>query len=355
MFKSMQQSRRSFLGTAMTLATGGLGMIGSAKTRLPIEGELPSFRGATDWLNSGPIAATDLRGKAVLVDFWTYTCINWIRTLPYTRAWSQKYKDHGLVVLGVHTPEFAFEKDVDRVRRAVKERSIEYPVAIDSDYAIWRAFQNQYWPAFYFVDVKGRIRHHQFGEGKYDQSERVIQQLLDETGFGGFGPELVSVNPGGVEIAADWRNLKSPETYLGYERTQNFRSPGGAKLDRRRVYAVPTRLKLNEWAFSGEWTIGRQAAVMNSTDGRIAYRFHGRDLHLVMEPSAPGNSVRFRVYIDGQTPMSARGIDVDDQGNGIVAEPRLYQLIRQPDPISERTFEIEFLDPGVAAFAFTFG
>ena len=258
-------------------------------------------------------------------------------------------------MLGVHTPEFAFEKDVDRVRRAVKERILEYPIATDSNYAVWRAFQNQYWPALYFADAKGRIRHHQFGEGQYEQSEKVIQQLLAEAGFGDFGPELVSVDPRGVEVAADWRNLKSPENYLGYERTQRFASPGGSKLDKRRIYAVPTHLRLNEWALSGEWTVGRQGVVLNSANGRIAYRFHSRDIHLVMGPSAAGNSVRFRLSIDGQPRESAHGIDADEQGNGIVAEPRLYQLIRQSGPISERTVEIEFLDPNLAAFAFTFG
>jgi hypothetical protein len=356
MLQSNQPSRRSFLGTAaMAVATGGLVMIGAAKTRLPVEAELPSLRGANDWLNSPPLTAGDLRGKVVLIDFWTYTCINWIRTVPFVRAWAEKYKKYRLVVLGVHTPEFAFEKNIDSIRRAVKDRSIEYPVAIDSDYAIWRSFQNQYWPALYFADAKGRIRHHQFGEGKYDQSETVIQQLLAEAGLGDFGPELVSVDPRGVEVPADWQNLRSPENYVGYERTQRFSSPGGAKLGKRRVYAVPTKLRLNEWALSGEWTVEKQAAVLNGANGRIACRFHGRDLHLVMGPSAPGNSVRFRVYIDGHPPLSARGSDVDDQGSGIVVESRLYQLVRQADPISERTFEIEFLDSGVAAFSFTFG
>ena len=326
-----------------------------AAVQLPVEGELPSLGGATEWLNSPPLTAAGLRGKVVLVDFWTYTCINWLRTLPYVRAWAEKYKDQGLVVIGVHSPEFAFEKNVDNVRRAAKDMRVDYPIAIDNDYAIWRAFNNQYWPALYFVDAQGRIRHHQFGEGEYEQSERIIQQLLAEAGAGGIGHELVSVDARGAEAAADWGSLKSPENYVGYERTENFASPGGAVLDKRRVYAAPARLRLNQWALSGDWTMEKQATVLNKANGRIAYRFHARDLHLVMGPAARGTSVRFRVLIDGQPPGAAHGIDVDDQGNGTVTEQRLYQLIRQPKPIADRQFEIEFLDPGVEAFAFTFG
>ena len=326
-----------------------------AAVRLPIEGELPSLGGATGWLNSQPLTAAGLRGKVVLVEFWTYTCINWLRTLPYVRAWAEKYKDQGLVVIGVHSPEFEFEKNVDNVRRAAKDMRVDYPIAIDSDYAIWRAFKNQYWPALYFVDAQGHIRHHQFGEGEYEQSEMIIQQLLAEAGTGGIGHELVSVDARGAEAAADWGSLKSPENYVGYERTENFASPGGAVLDKRRVYAAPARLRLNHWALSGDWTVGKQATVLNKANGRIAYRFHARDLHLVMGPAARGTSVRFRVLIDGQPPGAAHGIDVDDQGNGTVTEQRLYQLIRQPKPIADRQFEIEFLDSGVEAFAFTFG
>ncbi len=301
------------------------------------------------------MTAAGLRGKVVLIDFWTYSCINWRRSLPYVRAWADKYKDQGLVVIGVHAPEFAFEKNVDNVRRAAKEVRVDYPIAIDSDHAIWRAFDNQYWPALYFVDAQGRIRHHQFGEGEYEQSEKIIQQLLAEAGSSGIGHELVSVDARGVEAAADWGSLKSPENYVGYERTENFASPGGAVLDKPRVYAAPARLRLNHWALSGDWTVEKQATVLNKANGRIAYRFHARDLHLVMGPAARGTSVRFRVLIDGQPPGAAHGIDVDDQGNGTVAEPRLYQLIRQPKPVADRQFEIEFLDSGVEAFAFTFG
>jgi thiol-disulfide isomerase/thioredoxin len=323
--------------------------------RLHIEGELPSLGGATGWLNSPSLTAAGLRGKVVLIDVWTYTCINWLRTLPYVRAWAQRYKNQGLVVIGVHSPEFAFEKNVDNIRRAAKDMRVDYPIAIDSDHAIWRALNNQYWPALYLVDAKGRIRHHHFGEGEYEQSERAIQQLLSEAGIADIGHGLVSVNGQGAEAAADWGSLKSSENYVGYERTENFASPGGAAFDKRRVYAAPARLRLNHWALAGDWTMQKQAIVLNQANGRIAYRFHARDLHLVMGPSAQGTSVRFRVLIDGQPPRAAHGIDVDDQGNGTVTEQRLYQLIRQPKPVADRQFEIEFLDSGVEAFAFTFG
>ncbi len=317
--------------------------------------ELASLERANEWLNSPPLTPAALRGKVVLIDFWTYTCINWIRQLPYVRAWAEKYRDQGLVVIGVHTPEFAFERNVDNVRRAAKDMRVDYPVAIDSDYAIWRAFNNRYWPALYFVDAQGHIRHHHFGEGEYEQSEMVIQQLLAEAGVDGIGDELVSVDARGAEAGADWASLKSPENYVGYERTANFASPGGAVLDEPRVYDAPARLRLNHWALSGEWTVGRQAAVLNKAGGRIAYRFHARDLHLVMGPAARGTSVRFRVALDGQAPGAARGVDVDEQGVGTVAEQRLYQLIRQPKPVTDRRFDIEFLDAGAEAFAFTFG
>jgi thiol-disulfide isomerase/thioredoxin len=326
-----------------------------AAVQLPIEGEMPSLGGATAWLNSPPLSAANLRGKVVLIDFWTYTCINWLRTLPYVRAWADKYRDHGVVVIGVHSPEFPFEHDLENVRQAAKNMRVEYPIAIDNDYAIWSAFNNHYWPALYIVDAQGRIRHHHFGEGEYEQSEMIIQQLLAEAGIGGIGYELVSVDAHGAEAAADWGSLRSPENYVGYERTENFASPGGAVLDQPRVYAVPARFSLNHWALAGEWTVERQAVVLNTANGRIAYRFHARDLHLVMGPAARGTSVRFRVLIDGQAPGAAHGSDVDEQGNGTVTEQRLYQLIRQPKPIADRQFEIEFLDAGVEAFAFTFG
>jgi len=326
-----------------------------AAVQLPVEGSLPSLAGATQWLNSPPLTPAALRGKVVLVDFWTYTCINWLRTLPYLRAWADRYKDQGLVVLGVHTPEFDVEHDLDNVRRAVKDLRVHYPVAVDNDYAIWSAFDNHYWPALYLVDAQGRIRHHRFGEGGYEESEMILQQLLAEAGSGAIGQQLVSVNATGVEAAADWGSLRSPENYLGYQRTENFASSDGAVLDTPHVYALPTRLRLNHWALWGDWTVKPQAIVLHQADGRIAYRFHARDLHLVMGPAAPGTPVRFRVLIDGQSPGAAHGTDVDEAGDGTATRPRLYQLIRQPGPITERTFEITFRDPGVEAYAFTFG
>jgi thiol-disulfide isomerase/thioredoxin len=322
---------------------------------LPVEGQLPSLSGATGWLNSPRLTAADLRGKVVLVDFWTYTCINWLRTLPYVRAWAEMYKDHGLVVIGVHTPEFDFEHDLDSVRRAATDLQVDYPIAIDNDYAIWDAFDNRYWPALYFADAQGRIRHHRFGEGDYEKSEATIQRLLTDAGLSDISHDLVSVDARGVEAAADWDSLWSPENYLGYARTENFASSNGAVLDTRHVYAAPARLRLNHWALAGTWTVKRQATVLHQADGRIAYRFHARDLHLVMAPAAPGGPIRFRVLIDGQPPGAAHGTDVDGQGNGTVTQPRLYQLVRQPGPVTDRTFEIAFLDPGVAAYAFTFG
>jgi thiol-disulfide isomerase/thioredoxin len=326
----------------------------SASIRLPVEGELPSFGGATGWLNSPPLTATGLRGKVVLVNFWTYTCINWLRQLPYVRAWAGKYSGQGLVVVGVHTPEFTFERDIDNVGRAVREMRIDYPVAIDNDYAVWSDFDNHYWPAIYFADAEGLIRHHQFGEGEYQQSEMVIQRLLAEAGSVG-GHELVSVDAGGVEAPADWATLRSPENYTGYERTENFASPDDAVLGKRHAYTAPAELRLNQWALSGDWTMEEQATTLNDANGQIVYRFHARDLHLVMGPAVRGTSVRFRVLIDGQPPGAAHGVDVDDQGHGTAAEQRLHQLIRQPGPITDRTFEITFLDPDVQVYAFTFG
>jgi thiol-disulfide isomerase/thioredoxin len=318
-------------------------------------GELASLSEATAWLNTEPLTAAGLRGKVVLIDFWTYTCINWLRTLPYVRAWAEKYRDQGLVVIGVHTPEFPFEHDIDNVRRAVEVMRVSYPVAIDNDYEIWRGFNNHYWPALYFVDAQGRLRHQQFGEGAYEEAERFIQQLLAEAGAAGIGKELVSVEGRGLEAPADWANLKSEENYVGYERTEGFASPGGASPGQPRVYAAPARLGLNRWALAGDWTVEKGATVLNKADGRIVYQFYARDVHLVMGPTAKGKPVRFHVRIDGKAPGAARGSDVDDQGMGTVAEQRLYQLIRQPGPVAERRFEIEFLDPGVAAYAFTFG
>jgi thiol-disulfide isomerase/thioredoxin len=328
---------------------------GSTDAPTASQSELGSLARADEWLNSPPLTAQALRGKVVLVDFWTYTCINWLRTLPYVRAWADRYRDQGLVVIGVHAPEFGFEKDLNNVRRAVKDLKVDYPVAVDSEHAIWRAFRNQYWPALYFIDAQGRVRHHHFGEGSYEQSEMIIRELLAEAGASGIAPEPVAVKAEGLEAAADWSSLKSGENYVGYARTENFASPGGAALDKARMYELPARLRLNEWALSGDWTVKNEAVALNKPNGRIAYRFHARDLHLVMGPAAPGTAVRFRVLIDGQPPASAHGVDVDEQGNGAVSEQRLYQLIRQPKPITDRQFEIEFLDSGAEAFAFTFG
>jgi thiol-disulfide isomerase/thioredoxin len=322
---------------------------------LPVEGQIPSLARATAWLNSEPLRAQDLRGKVVLIDFWTYTCINWRRTLPYLRAWAQKYRDQGLVVIGVHTPELSFEKDVDNVRSAAREQRVDYPIAIDSDYAIWNAANNRYWPAAYLVDAQGRIRHHQFGEGNYEQLEVIIQRLLVEAGHGPFERQLVSVEGQGVEASADWGNLRSPETYVGYARAENFTSSGGAARDRPRDYAAPARLELNEWGLAGNWTVRKESAVLNRANGTITYRFHARDLHLVMGPAARGTSIRFRVLIDGQPPGTSHGVDVDDAGHGRLDESRMYQLIRQPTAIADRQFEIEFLDPGAEVFIFTFG
>jgi thiol-disulfide isomerase/thioredoxin len=326
-----------------------------ASARLPVEGELPFLDGATGWLNSPPLTPAGLRGKVVLVGFWTYTCINWLRQLPYLRAWAGKYAGHGLVVIGVHSPEFGFEHNPDNVRRAAADMKIGYPVALDSNFAVWTAFDNHYWPALYFADAQGNIRHHHFGEGEYAQSEMIIQQLLAEAGADGFGMEMVSVDPHGVEAPADWANLRSPENYTGYERTENFASPGGARPGQAHLYTAPAELRLNQWALAGDWTMGEQATTLNTPGGQIACRFHARDLNLVMGPAAAETSPRFRVLIDGQPPGTARGADVDDQGDAAASQQRLYQLIRQPGAITDRTVEITFPDPGVQAFAFTFG
>jgi thiol-disulfide isomerase/thioredoxin len=296
-----------------------------------------------------------VRGKVVLVDFWTYTCINWLRTLGYVRAWAEKYAGQGLVVVGVHTPEFPFERDIENVREAVKEMRVEYPVALDSDYAIWNAFANRYWPAVYVADAEGRIRHHQFGEGGYDECEMIVQMLLRAAGRDGTGGDVVSVADEGLEARADWANLGSPETYLGYEQAQNFASADRVELDEPRTYAVPNSLKLNQWALSANWTIESRAAVLNDADGRIAFRFHARDVHLVMAPRGRGRSVPFQVLVDGNPPGDAHGLDIGEDGRGTLTRPRLHQLIRQPSSIADRTFEITFLAPSVEAYAFTFG
>lgn len=324
-----------------------------ASDALPVEGALPPLAGVTEWLNSPPLTREALKGKVVLIDFWTYSCINCLRETPYVRAWYAKYKDKGLVVIGVHAPEFAFEKNIGNVRKAVAGLKIDYPVAIDNDYAIWRAFGNEYWPAQYLIDTEGRIRHHHFGEGDYDESERAIQQLLAEAGKT-VSTDIVAVKASGAEAEADMADIGSPETYVGYERAENFISPGGAVKDARHVYAASTP-QLNEWALSGDWTIGREDALLNEKGGSIVYRFHARDLHLVLGPGPDGTPVRFKVTIDGAAPGGSHGVDVNADGQGTVTGQRLYQLIRQTGKITDRTFKIEFLDPGVQAYAFTFG
>lgn len=335
---------------AALLALGGAADAPAEETTL-----LQRFGGATTWLNSPPLGPAELRGKVVLVDFWTYTCINWIRTAPYVRAWAEKYKDHGLVVIGVHAPEFAFEKDLANVRSAVGEFRVTYPVAVDNEFAVWRAFRNDAWPAVYLLDSNGRLRHRHAGEGEYEYIERVIQQLLAERGTAQVPAGFVAAVGRDVELAPDWGNLRSPENYVGVERTENFASPGGALPGKARNYTAPSRLALNHWALTGDWTMDRQAIRLNKPNGRIVYRFHARDLHLVMGPAVRGSPLRFRILVDGKPPGSAHGVDTDEQGLGVVTEQRMYQLVRQPKPIIDRRFEIEFLDPGVEAFAFTFG
>jgi hypothetical protein len=309
---------------------------------------IPSLDGATEWLNSEPLGPAELGGHTVLVNFWTFTCINWLRQEPYVRAWSQAYCADGLIVVGVHTPEFSFEHDTEAVRRATNERAIDYPVALDNDYAIWSAFDNHFWPALYFADPDGNIRDDHFGEGRYEQSERVIQRLL------GVEREPVSVEGLGVEAQADWDRLRSPETYLGYWRSARFASPDGAALDERRAYETPRHLGINQWALAGEWTIGRENVALDQAGGSIAYRFEARDAHLVLSPGAR-EPIPFRVLLDGEAPGPSHGVDVDEAGNGLLQDGGLYQLVRQHGAVRERTLEITFLEPGAEAYSFTFG
>jgi cytochrome c biogenesis protein CcdA/thiol-disulfide isomerase/thioredoxin len=321
---------------------------------LPAEGVAPSLDGAVEWLNSKPLTTEALKGKVVVVDFWTYSCINCLRAIPYVRAWAEKYRDHGLVVIGVHAPEFAFERNVDNIKKAIATLGIGYPVAVDNEYKIWRAFDNEYWPAHYFIDARGQIRHHHFGEGDYDESEQVIQQLLTEAGDKSVPTGMVAVNASGAEAASAKSDVKSPETYVGYDRADHFVSPGGVVQDTSHVYAAGTPA-LNDWSLVGDWTIGNERAQSNAKDSAIVYRFHARDLHLVLGPSPDGKPVRFVVTIDGNNPGAAHGVDVDPEGNGVVTAQRLYQLVRDPGAVADHTFEIRFLDPGAQAYAFTFG
>jgi thiol-disulfide isomerase/thioredoxin len=322
---------------------------------LPVEGRLPSFTGATGWLNSEPLTPEGLRGRVVLVDFWTYTCVNWLRTLPYVRAWAAKYADQGLTTIGVHTPEFDFERDTDNVIAQARALRVPYPIAVDSDYGVWRAFANHYWPAVYIADPQGRIRYHHFGEGEYAMTEMVLQQLLLEAGAAGVDTDLVSVDPVGPEVAADYRTLRSPETYLGYGQATGLASPDGLRADQSHDYSPATGLRLNQWAPAGSWSISRRAATATGPNARLAYRFQARDVNLVMGPASRGTSIPFRVSLDGEPATGAPGADVDADGHGRLTDQRLYQLIRQPAPITERVFEIEFLDPGAELFCFTFG
>lgn len=328
---------------------------GVFRSRSEAGSELVSLGQATEWLNSPPLTPEDLHGKVVLVQFWTYTCINWLRQAPYVQAWASKYKDHGLVVVGVHSPEFAFERDLGNIAWAVDMLDVDHPVAIDSDHTIWRAFNNSYWPALYFIDAEGQLRHHHFGEGSYDESEEFIQKLLTEAGASGVSVSPVQLEPDGLGAPADWTNLKSPEIYVGYGRGEGPVSSGRNTLDKPNQYQRPSQLHTNEWGLSGEWTVGRESAVLNSQNGGLAIRFHARDLHLVMGPSEPGAEIGFRILIDGLPPDLSHGLDTDEQGFGVIKEQRLYQLLRQAGPIVARQMEIEFYGVGAEAFAFTFG
>ncbi|HTC99948.1 MAG TPA: cytochrome c biogenesis protein DipZ [Bradyrhizobium sp.] len=327
---------------------------GQAEAALPVEEFSPSLDGAQEWLNSPPLSVEALKGKVVLVDFWTYSCINCLRSIPYIRAWAEKYRDHGLVVIGVHAPEFAFERNVDNVKNAISTLKIGYPIAIDNEYKIWRSFDNEYWPAHYFIDGNGKVRHHHFGEGEYAESERIIQKMLTDAGTKDVPDGIVAVNASGAEAAADKADVNSPETYIGYDRSEHFVSPGDVVQDESHVYAAGEP-QLNEWSLTGKWTIGEERAQLDEKDGSIVYRFHARDLHLVLGPSTPGNNVRYRITIDGKPPGDAHGMDTDADGNGVVTTQRLYQLVRSPGAVADHTFEIRFLDPGVQAYAFTFG
>jgi cytochrome c biogenesis protein CcdA/thiol-disulfide isomerase/thioredoxin len=340
----------------ITRAPARTSSVTDAPRDLPTEGPIPSLDGATAWLNSPSLTREALRGKVVLIDFWTYSCINCLRSLPYVKAWYEKYKDHGLVIIGVHAPEFAFEKDLSNVRRAVADLGVQYPVAIDNQYAIWQALHNQYWPAHYFIDASGEIRWHHFGEGEYDQSEQIIRRLLVEAGATDLPKAGLGVmNASGVQASADLADVQSPETYIGYARAEHFSSPTGVAKDQPKDYTAPPALALNQWALTGTWVVRSDQATLIQAGGSVAFRFEARDLHLVLGPTISGHSVRFRVLLDGAAPGSNHGDDTDADGNGTVHEQRLYQLIRQSKDVGEHTFTIQFLDGGVQAFAFTFG
>ena len=327
---------------------------GQPPADLPVEDSMPSLAGAQEWLNSPPLTMEGFKGKVVLVDFWTYSCINCLRSIPYVRAWADKYRDHGLVVIGVHSPKFAFERNISNVKNAIATLKIGYPVAIDNEYKVWRAFENEYWPAHYFIDANGKVRHHHYGEGEYEESERIIQKLLVDAGNKNVPTSTVAVKASGAEAASAKEDVNSPETYIGSDRIDRFVSPGGVVQDKSHGY-LAGEPKLNEWSLAGTWTISGERAQLDEMDGSIVYRFHARDLHLVLGPSMEGGKIRFQITIDGNAPGDAHGIDTDAAGNGVVTTQRLYQLIRAPGAIVDHTFEIRFLDPGVQAYAFTFG
>jgi Thioredoxin like C-terminal domain/AhpC/TSA family len=331
-----------------------MGLIRDLARHMASEGRAPSLAGATGWLNSPPLEMTDLRGRVVLVDFGTYTCINWIRTLPYVRAWEERYRDDGLVMIGIHTPEFSFEHDPENIRTALRQMHVTWPMAIDNHYGVWQAFANHYWPALYFIDAQGQIRHHRFGEGDYERSERMLQVLLGEAGVTGIDPALVDVRGEGPEAEADWGNLETRETYLGHGQTTGFASRENLAPDKPHAYEAPATLALNHWSLAGEWTVSREASTSEAPGGRIGFRFVARDVHLVMSPRDVGSRIPFRVTLEGEAPSDAHGTDVAADGSGSLVEPRMYQLIRQTGPIVDRLFEIEFLD-GAQGFAFTFG
>ena len=322
---------------------------------LPDEGPLASFEGATSWLNSEPLTPDGLRGRVVLVDFWTYTCINWLRTLPYVRAWHEKYRDQGLTIVSVHTPEFGFERTVDNIVKQVGRLGVEFPIAVDSDYGVWQSFSNHYWPAVYIADAEGRIRFHHFGEGEYAMQEMVVQELLAQAGATDVDRDLVEVDPQGLEVAADWRTLRSPESYLGYLQSAGFASDAVARYDEAQAYVAHARLPLNSWDLSGTWTYARHASILAEPGGRVAFQFQARDVNLVMGPATAGASIPFRVYLDGELATDAHGTDVSADGSGVLTDQNTYQLIRQSGPIAERRFEIEFLEAGAEAYCFTFG
>jgi thiol-disulfide isomerase/thioredoxin len=362
MFDDTQSTDRESGAATISASPSRPGLVRSIAHRLagdrpalPVEGRLPSFDGATGWLNSEALTPEGLRGRIILVDFWTYTCVNWLRTLPYVRAWATKYRDEGLTVIGVHTPEFGFERNIDNVVAQSRALGVEYPIAVDSDYGVWRAFANHFWPAVYIADAEGQIRYHHFGEGEYAATEMVIQQLLLDAGAGGIDQDLVMVEPRGLEVAADWRTLQSPETYVGYRQRTGFASEDATRFDAPHVYAATRELPLNRWDLTGNWTVAAHAAVLNEPGGRLAFQFHARDLNLVMGPASKGASIPFRIFLDGEVADGAHGSDVASDGRGIVTDQRTYQLIRQTGAVGERLFEVEFLDRGVEAYCFTFG